>query len=351
MTFFGDHFVFAVRCFQLVLGIVTVGVCALVAFRLFDRQAAEATFIFGLFLPTLVFSTAQVLTECFAAFFTTLYLYFLVNQYYKRDAWSAWGLGLTAGLASLVRFNAAALPLFSGGAVFQSRHQNSRLAGIAVVLFVPVLVVMPWFVRNWLVFGGRVFYSTQTGINAVEGVLTPQGRTQPADTGDLLNGLNCCAQLETNDDSRLSLPSEVEINKRALRLVPGLWMQQGWHAAPLLGRKVIDFWLSTDQLIDTRSFPIRERIIRVGGVLAYWVVLGLSACGWLVLRRLEHRLAVILLGYAVGFTALHLPFVMNTRLRIPLMEPLIVILCGMGWVRMVRDPRRVLLPEERLEVR
>jgi hypothetical protein len=128
---------------------------------------------------------------------------------------------------------------------------------------------MPWFVRNWLVFGGRVLYSTQTGINAVEGVLTPQGRTQRSDRRDLLNALNCCILLETNDDSRLSFPSEVEINKRALRLVPGLWMQQGWHAAPLLGRKVIDFWLSTDQLIDTRSFPIRERIIRVVGVLAY----------------------------------------------------------------------------------
>jgi hypothetical protein len=78
MTFFGDRFVFAMRCFQLVLGIVTVGVCALVAFRLFDRQAAEATFIFGLFLPTLVFSTAQVLTECVAAFFT-IPLYFFYS--------------------------------------------------------------------------------------------------------------------------------------------------------------------------------------------------------------------------------------------------------------------------------
>jgi hypothetical protein len=35
--------------------------------------------------------------------------------------------------------------------------------------------------------------------------------------------------------------------------------------------------------------------------------------------------------YAVGFTLLHLPFVMNTRLRIPLMEPLIIVLAGVGW--------------------
>jgi hypothetical protein len=35
----------------------------------------------------------------------------------------------------------------------------------------------------------------------------------------------------------------------------------------------------------------------------------------------------------VMFTLLHLPLVMSTRLRIPLMEPVILALAGIGWAR------------------
>jgi hypothetical protein len=49
------------------------------------------------------------------------------------------------------------------------------------------------------------------------------------------------------------------------------------------------------------------------------------------LRQTKPRIAAVLLAYALGFTILHLPLVMNTRLRIPLLEPLFVILAGAGW--------------------
>jgi hypothetical protein len=57
----------------------------------------------------------------------------------------------------------------------------------------------------------------------------------------------------------------------------------------------------------------------------------MSLCGWWVLRKNNLRVALALQVYAVGFTLLHLPLVMNTRLRIPLLEPLVVVLAGAGW--------------------
>jgi hypothetical protein len=196
----------------------------------------------------------------------------------------------------------------------------------------PLLIALPWLVRNVTAFHGNVLYSTQTGANAVQGVVNTQGRTQPGDTETLKAAMGwSLLDLETNDPRRLSLPSEIELNRTALRVVPRLWAEQGWRVLPLLVRKIADFWLSTDQLLDTRSFPLRERLIRAAGVLAYLVTLGFAIAGLYYLRNLRPVLTSIFLFYMIGFTLLHLGLVMNTRLRIPLIEPLIIVLAGAGW--------------------
>lgn len=338
MAIFGSHYIAAVRWLQFALGLATVSVCAAASSRLSGKEAAKAALLVGLFLPTLIFSTAQVLTECMSAFLTALFLLFLVIQREKGDLRSAGGLGLTAGLGSLFRFNAAALPLVAGWTVVQTRPRKSLVWRGAAVLLLPVVIVLPWLVRNHLVFG-RWLYSTHLGPNAVQGVVAPEGRTQPGDLGKVIAAVGCWGQLETNDSSRLSLPSEVVWNQRTLREVPRLWKEQGWGAIPLLGRKIAQFWLSTDQLLDTKSFRLSEQLTRAGGVLLYLVVLALALGGWFQLHARRPSMASVFLLYAVGLTVLHLPFVMNTRMRIPLMEPLLVILSGEGCVGLIGRAR------------
>lgn len=330
------HYVLFVRWMQFVVGLLTVGVCSLAALRLFNRESAKATCIAGLFLPTLIFPTAQILTECLAAFLTSLFLLFLVGQQEDADRASAAGLGLTAGLESLIRFNAAALPLFAGWAIIHTRRKRSPLLRGAAALLLPLLLVMPWLVRNELLFHGRVLFSTHSGAVAVQGVVTPEGRTQPGDSETLLRTMGwTLPDLETNNPSRLSLPSEPDLNRSALRVVPELWKALGWKALLLLGKKVADFWLSADQIADTRSFSLTDQLTRLGGVLCYWAVLGLAVAGWFSLREARPALTSSFLIYAVGLTVLHLPLTMNTRLRIPFLEPLLVILAGAGLVRFV----------------
>jgi len=92
--------------------------------------------------------------------------------------------------------------------------------------------------------------------------------------------------------------------------------------------------LSLDQVLSTTSFSLKERVIRFGGVGCYWIALGLAIAGWFSLRRTRPVIAYWFLAYTAMLTLLHLPLVMNTRLRIPLVEPLVVILAGIGWVRL-----------------
>jgi 4-amino-4-deoxy-L-arabinose transferase-like glycosyltransferase len=329
---FGSHYITAIRIFQFAIGLLTVFVCSRISSRIFGSQAQRATVILGLFLPTLVFSTAQLLTECISAFLTSLFLWLLVKQQEDGELRSASGLGVLAGLESLVRFNAAALPVFAVAAVVQSRKKAAILPRILSIVLLTMLVVSPWFIRNERIFHGEVLFSTHTGANLIQGVLTTQGRTQPGDTEKLKAAMGWGLQdLETNDSRRLGLPSEVELNRHAISIAPGFWMKKGWSAFPLLLHKVADFWLSSDQFLDTRSLPLTQRGVRFLGVLAYLVVLAFALGGIVQLHKARSRLASLFMFYAVGFTLLHLPFVMNTRLRIPLMEPLIIVLAGVGW--------------------
>jgi hypothetical protein len=374
MSIFGGKYILALRGLQFVLGILTVAICAATARQLFGKTAGKASLLIGLFLPTLIFTTAQVLTECLAAFLTAVFLHNLILQRERQDSVSAWRMAFAAGLASIVRFNAAALPLFAAFAILRgeksrgeersrsahpdsanvSAHRGQRRGWkrltvvrgggkkptpskrLAIVLGVPLLIVSPWLIRNELAFHGEVLYSTQSGPNAVQGVLTSQGRTQPGDTGKLRSHLGWgLRDIETNSPARLTLPSEAELDRRALLLVPDLWSREGLYALALLGKKVSDFWLSLDQLTGTSSLPLSDRGMRFAGVLAYWGALLMAILGWRALRQTHARIAAVLLWYAAGFTLLHLPLVMNTRLRIPLLEPLLVMLAGAGWCSVV----------------
>ena len=104
---------------------------------------------------------------------------------------------------------------------------------------------------------------------------------------------------------------------------------------PLALSKVADFWLSTDQLFGTAAFHRRERILRASGVLVYWVFLALAVAGWFRLRSQIPGMARLFFCYAALVTVMHLPFVMNTRLRMPFTDGLLVVLSANGLLPLV----------------
>ena len=69
---------------------------------------------------------------------------------------------------------------------------------------------------------------------------------------------------------------------------------------------------------------------RSAGVVFYWALLALGIAGWFKLRALRPELAYIFLFYAILVTILHVPFNMNTRLRMPFIDPLLAMLGGAG---------------------
>jgi len=330
MKLLGNYALSGMRWMQFGEGLATVLLCAAAARRIFDEQAAKAVLLVALFFPTLLIMNGEILSEATATFLCTLSLYLMI-RYVQEPQWlTLTALGLTIGLAALTRFNMA---LLGGVAVVACLLANGALPkwkAVAWVTLFSLLVVSPWLIRNEVVFRGQVLFSTHDGIDAVEGVLTPQGRALAGDSERLRAALGWVApeEAETNSPSRHLLPTESTLDRDAWKVAGALWRQESWALVPLELRKISYFWLSADQLLSTEGFPLRERIFRGAGVVFYWGLLALAIMGWVQLRTQNPTFALLFLAYAVLVTMLHLPFVMNTRLRMPFLDPWITVLAG-----------------------
>jgi hypothetical protein len=206
-----------------------------------------------------------------------------------------------------------------------------------LVSLVAGLIVSPWIVRNLQVFHGKVFYSSHGGINLLEGVLTPDGRAQNGEDERVRAAVGWLhTDIEQNNSHRLLFASEEQLDRQARGAAIDAWKNLSWHSRfKLLGMKIVTFWFSKDQLLDSSSFSPAQRRLRAIGVIIYWSVLALALVGWVRLFSSSRIAAFVIAFYVVVITSAHLPFVMNTRLRIPFIDPLLAVLAGGGFCLLI----------------
>ncbi|HVB58248.1 MAG TPA: glycosyltransferase family 39 protein [Candidatus Acidoferrales bacterium] len=336
---FGTYALAAVRWLQFLEGLAVAFLCALIAGRIYGERARKAALAIALFFPTLVEMNGEVLTEATTTFFVAVFFYLLL-RYLDRSRWATLvEIGAIVGLASLTRFNMALLGFVVLGVILFQKDGLPKWRGAALAAMVPLFVISPWLIRNLVVFHGEALFSTHAGLDTVEGIITPQGRGLPGDAEKLRAALGWVppVQIETNSPSRHELPAEPTLQRQAWHTAMRLWWQTGWRVVPLTLKKLSYFWLSTDQLLWTGSFSRLVQIARVGGVLAYWIALVLAIIGWVGLRTRNPTVAWLFLSYAVLVTIAHLPFAMNTRIRMPFIDPLVVVLAGVGWLILITE--------------
>ncbi|HTS13032.1 MAG TPA: glycosyltransferase family 39 protein [Candidatus Limnocylindrales bacterium] len=334
MKIFGGRAFAADRVVQFGMGLLIALLCGAIAGRLCGRKALLPSITVALLCPTLIVMTGEILTETSATLIATLFLYCLV-RFVQEHSWVTLACAsVLVGIAALVRFNMAAFGIVVLGLVL-CQHKIPKWGGVALAILLPAVVTGPWLIRNFLVFHTAPTFSTESGPAAVMGMLTPQGRAMPGDSERLREALGWVppADLETNDASRNNLGDESDLNRKAWHVAFQLWRQTGWKLIPLETEKLSFFWLSTDQLLWTHSFRPVVRTARAGGVLIYWGLLALGIAGWFRLRKFEPQIARVFLLYAALITILHLPFDMNTRLRMPFTDGLLAVLVGIWSLR------------------
>lgn len=326
----GRHAFAIVRFLQLVCGVIAVLLLARLASRILGPTAGRLSLLVGLFLPTVVFFPTVLMTETFAILFTALFLVLVlepgVTFGVRRAAW----IGFVVGIAALLRFNMGALGMVAIWAVVRKVGWRRAIPPLAAMAAVFLAVLAPWLVRNTVVFG-RPILTTQGGLNALQGVLAPQGRAQPGSGARVRAVIGwVAADLETNNSSRVALGPEPALDRRAWQATWKEWKSAGWHLLPIEIKKLGYFWLSTDQLFSTTDFSPLLRALRVIAVFISWGCFVLAFLGWKALARVYPSEGWLLVGYAVVITAIHLPFIMATRYRIPFISPVVILLAGAG---------------------
>jgi Dolichyl-phosphate-mannose-protein mannosyltransferase len=324
----GVHYRIFIRLLQLLAGFLTAIVCARIARKLGGSPAIA--FAAALAAPTLVFFTAELLSETLAALIVALF--FLVVLTEASTVWA----GMVIGLGMLERYNLAALALAYVVYQFAAKKPSHAARRVTLAGLVAVAIVSPWFVRNLIVFRGQVLYSTHTGANFLQGFINPDGRTQSVD-GEKLEAAAgwTLSDIETNSISRTAFPPEPQLDRMATRAA--LAKLGGGHAAliPLVFHKLGYFWLSLDQLFRTRDLSLYKRLARVLGIVVYWSLLAIGIAGWRKVRLRNPDAALLFAAYAAVVTTMHVPFVMSTRIRAPLIEPALAILAGFALAAIV----------------
>ncbi|MEK6983790.1 MAG: glycosyltransferase family 39 protein [Nanoarchaeota archaeon] len=115
-----------------------------------DKQTFYAT-LFMSFLPIGIDYSILGYPESTVMFFVILSIYFAANQRFFLS-------GISAGLVILAKFTGVfVIPTLLFLAYRHSKNTKERIKNLVYVTIVPLIVSMPWFIRNWLLLGNPIW--------------------------------------------------------------------------------------------------------------------------------------------------------------------------------------------------
>lgn len=232
---------------------------------------------------------------------------------WRNAALVGWGIGVSAGLAVLVRPSALLLALLAWLVwVGYSRHRPRKIVAILVACVGFFLVLSPWWIRNWQRYGVFVPTTLNVGESLYDGL-------NPSATGG-------------SDMAFTRTPATAGMNEMQR---DRYWWSQAiafarenpGRAVELAAIKFARFWSPWPN-----ESRFRSPAVVLATALATVPVWVLAMVGLWRNRRQTAFVWVCLLP-AAYFCALHLAFVSSVRYRIPV-EPFLTIAAGAGlaWV-------------------
>ncbi len=298
----------AVAVAQAVLSILTAWMIGQITYRITGRICAARIALFWWCLyPFAVFYSAYLLSETLYTAFVVASIwcaYFFVRHLGPR---SAIALGVVLGLTSLTRptINGAIPFLFLAILAARWDERRKALKGLVLAGVALSLVLSPWIIRNYVVFGkilpgstqvGRMLFLANNPDNETGGVLIPR---------------------DANPPDRRPDESELEYNNRLGKLAKEFIRENPGQFLKLVGMRFYQFWRLTP-MYETFSSVLTNTVcflsflpLFVGALYGMWL--------------LRHRFRILLpiLAVVLSTYAIHLVFGVSLRYRFPI-ESLLV---------------------------
>lgn len=322
---------FALRLVGIVCGTITIGLAAWIARMLFDPVAGVLAAMLVAFYPGAIGMSVFILSEAPFVPLMLLNLGWLIvslraDESSRRTKFAALS-GLAFGLAILMRPSWLMFPLFAApiGLLFYE-NRKQQLFSYATAAVVAAMVLMPWWVRNYMVIGKFVPTTLQVGASLYDGI-SPMA-TGASDMSYVPGFKHDLAAEEADLEDSLPGTFESRLDERMKQAAIDWAKQNPGKVIQLAGVKFWRYWTPVGNNPDVIG---KMDIVTALGYLPI-VVTGLLATVLYARRMWIYFLLALPLFY---FCFLHLVFVSSIRYRQPPMLALAILSAGLlaGWWR------------------
>jgi hypothetical protein len=315
---FGENIAFA-RLIQTLLSSLMVIFLFFIARFVFGERAGFVAASIASIYPFFVFWTGAVITETLFVFLCVAGV-LSVLCYLRKDkgAWNVLG-GLIFGYAALTRPVVLTMPVF----IFLSYllyFRNIKKAVMSILVFVVLFaaVILPWTIRNYIVFKKIVPIATISGVSLLNG-MNSIILNDPSEVGeivykDLPEYLNLAQADEVTTDRQAG-----KIARAYYRAVidqdPRLLLRIEWE-------KFKDFWAVSPKYRGTGAKIIS---LMSFGVLLPFFIVGLCT-------SMNNKAAYLLFFFIFNIFCIGMIYYANIRYRFP-MEPFYIVYASYGIVK------------------
>ncbi|MBA2116028.1 ArnT family glycosyltransferase [Bremerella alba] len=321
----------ALRLIGVVCGTLSIGLAAWIARMLFDPVAGVFAALLVAFYPGAIAMSVFILSEAPFVPLMLLNLGWLIvalraDHSSRRTKFAALS-GLAFGLAILMRPSWLMFPLFATpiGLLFYE-HRKQQLLAYATAAVVAAVVLMPWWVRNYVVVGKFVPTTLQVGASLYDGI-SPIA-TGASDMRYVANFKRDQAAEEAGQDAPLSGTFESRLDGR-MKQASVDWAKQ--NPAQVIKLAGVKFWRYWTPLGNDQEVIGKMEVLMALGYLPI-VLTGLLATVLYARRMWIYFLLGLPIFY---FCCLHMVFVSSIRYRQPPMLALAILSAGLlaGWWR------------------
>ena len=312
---FGHNFL-AVRIIQVILGAIICVFVYLIGARIFkNRKAAILGAGVAVICPSLIASNSYILTETLATFLLTISVILLMNAWEDKKIKNWIAGGIFVGFSTLCRPVTLLFPFFLLiGLLLFFRKRLQHLILVLIFSLAMAGVILPWTIRNYLVFKEFIPIGTGGGFNLWVGSYLPwNGDYNYRDLSDKENLVKGLSQI---DADRKFLSEGI----KNIRNNPGAY-------SLLCLKKIGRFWLQIPggkRVLEGKKLQ-KILIFTFHYTLLVFFLLGLYLC----LKKKRKKEVFIPLLMIFYFTFIHLFLLAIPRYRIPIM-PLVLTIAGGG---------------------
>ncbi len=322
LYFVFGHSILVVQLFQIFLSLGIALLIFYLAKKYFSKKIALLSVAFFAFYPPFIAYSAEVLTEIPAIFLLILGVFLIIQSLKKKSLKFSVLTGIVLGMLALTRFVFVFLPLFLLAMSLILRNWRGYAKHFAVAFVLSILVLFPWFLRNYLAFDAFVFGRIGSGRMLWAGSYIPwQGEhkfhiyTWP---NQLMRGLS---PIETDREfSRLAVEN---IKKEPFGTLM-VWMRK---PARLFLKSEFDEVITRENSLaaffQQQSF-LSPRLVRgvMGGINVLILLFGLlGVFPALKKNRFAATLFFILIFYLFIF---YLPAIPDARYKLPIVPYLMI---------------------------